>query len=374
MIRIRLFSLLYFFWLFFVFSSGQSEEVTCNAEDGTCPASSTVATTTSPTGRSNDDATSLTTTSQKHQTRSIRFFSQTSYCSSTTKDLYQHSGSAQAYRPNAVVSSTVCPKSMANDVPYKVSSWPLLRHSSGKGTAPIMDVTLHLWSCRPKKRDDGDEKVTACACSPLTDASSGHHNNLNNDMVRKSATVEVWHAQPDGRYTSLHSKDDNCRATVPVNDQGDVKFSTVAPGSTGMMAGLGPWGWDSSPYGPPVMHILVHAPYHNPLLLDLPILVHPKTLEERPFSLASLDWRGLSWSKHRKGPSLPYKLMSWTVDAETNHIDMKVNIFLELLVDQNDNSTPPKPDFCPSWYLLPGSFFLEPISVCARYLLDFFQL
>jgi hypothetical protein len=361
MIRNRLFLFLLFSWLSML-PSEQVEERTCDAIDGTCQASSSSSTTTSTSVVSS-------TTSKQLQTRSIRFFSETSYCTSTTKDLYQNNGSAQAYLPNTAISSTVCSKTMSDEVPYKVSSWPLSRRSNRKGTAPIMDVTLHLWSCRPKKNDNGNGKVTTCACSPLTD--------VNNNIFlggRKSATVEVWQAQPDGRYTSLHSKDDDCRATIPVNDQGDVEFSTVAPGSTGVMAGLGPWGWESSPYGPPVMHILVKVPHHNPLLLDLPILPHPKTLEERLFSLVSLDWRGLSWSKRRKGVSLPYKLESWTADIGTNHINMKVNIFLELVADEANGSIIPTPDFCPSWYLLPGSFFLEPISVCARYLLDFFQL
>jgi hypothetical protein len=361
MIRIRL---LTFLFLSLV-STGQAEEITCDATDGICQASSSTTTTTSSTS-DDDDASS--TRSKNHRTRSMRFFSQTSYCSSTTSDLYQHNGSAQAYRPNAAISSIVCPKSMADDLHYSVSSWPLFRRSSRKGTAPNMDITLHLWSCRPKKNDDGDEKVTACACSPLTDV------NTVNDFVGRSATVEVWQARPDGLYTSLHSKDDDCRATIPVNDQGDVKFSTVAPGSTGVMAGLGPWGWDSSPYGPPVIHILVKAPFHDPLLLDLPVLVHPNTLEKRPFSWAGFDWRGLSWSKRKKLPPLPYKLVSWTANAETNHIEMKVNVFLEIVADQKKNSIPPAPDFCPSWYIFPRSFFLQPISVCARYLLDFFEL
>jgi hypothetical protein len=358
MIRIRLLFLLYSFWLS-TMSSGQAEEANRDGQDGTCQASSTCTSSTSVES---------STMSQKQLTRSMRFFSQTSYCSSTTKDLYQNSGSAQAYRPNAVESSTVCPKTMAGELPYKASSWPFSRRSSRKGTAPTLSVTLHLWSCRPKKSDDDNEKVTGCACSPLTDVK----NNL--DVVGNSATVEVWHAQPNGRYTSLHSKDDDCRAIIPVNDQGDVEFSTVAPGSTGIMAGLGPWGWDSFPYGPPVMHILVKAPHHEPLLVDLPVLAHPRTMEERQFSLRSFDWRGLSWSKRRKGASLPYKLVSWTIEAETNHIDMKVNVFLESVADEKTNSDPPTPDFCTSWYMLPSTFFLAPISVCARYLLDFFEL
>lgn len=251
MIRKQSFVLYVLLWIYAVAIA--QEEGTCDASDGTCQAS--------PSTSSRKSA------RVKHQTRSMRFFSQTSYCTSSTNGLYRNGGSAQAYRPNAAMSSTVCPKSIADELPFKVSSWPFTRRSSRKGTAPTIDVTLHLWSCRPKV-DDSDGKVTACACSPLTEFNSAHPNFVGT----AAATVEVWQTQPDGRYSSLHSKNDDCRATIPVNEQGDVEFSTVAPGSTGIMAGLGPRGWESFPYGPPVMHLLVKAPHHDPLLLDVPVL------------------------------------------------------------------------------------------------------
>lgn len=329
------------------------EEGTCDSNDGTCQASLSTP--------------SKSSSKAKHKTRSIRFFSQKSYCTSSTNDLYQNGGSAQAYRPNAAISSTVCPKNMADDLPFKVSSWPFTRRTSRKGTAPTIDVNLHLWSCRPKN-DEDDGTVTGCACSPLTDIPSGVG-------LSGAAMVEIWQTQPDGRYPPLHSQDDDCRATIPVNEQGDVQFSTVAPGSTGIMSGLGPRGWENSPYGPPVMHVLVKASHHHPLLLDVPVLIHPKTLEERPFSLSFFDWRGLSWSKRKKGKALPYKVVSWNADPERNHIEMALNVFLELQTTSgNDTTATPAPEFCPSWHFLPGSFFLEPIAVCARHLLDFFQL
>ncbi|KAL3912933.1 MAG: hypothetical protein SGARI_000906, partial [Bacillariaceae sp.] len=134
-----------------------------------------------------------------------------------------------------------------------------------------MDVTFHLWSCRPK-----DEAVSACTCSPLTDVGN--------------AIVEVWQALPNGYYSSLRDSDQSiCRATVPVNEQGDATFSTVAPGSSGILGGLGPF--DAPPYGPPVIHALIQAPHHDALLMDLPVLPHPSTLEERSFSFSGFDWR-----------------------------------------------------------------------------------
>lgn len=352
----------------FVVTLAQGEG-TCEADDGTCQASPTTTTTTTTSSKAS-------TKSKQLKTRSMRFFSQTSYCtsaSSTSKDLYQHGGSAQAYRPNAALSSTVCSKSMAEDLPYKVSSWPFSRRTSRKGTAPTMDVTLHLWSCRPKTNDgDDDPKVSACACSPLVDVSSGKEGF---GATPAGGTVEVWQTQPDGQYPSLHSSTNECRATIPVNEAGDAEFTTVAPGSTGFMAGLGPNGWDTSPYGPPVLHILVQASHHDPLLLDIPVMAHPKSLEERQFSLTAFDWRGLSWSKRRQGKkaALPFKVVSWSADTDKNHVDVSFNVFLQLrATEEEDAST--LPEFCPSWYFLPGSFFLEPISVCARYLLDFFHL
>ncbi|KAG7344172.1 hypothetical protein IV203_022180 [Nitzschia inconspicua] len=359
MIQSRSFVLVCLFWLSMIVLA--QDEATCDVNDGTCQAAPTTTTSASITPTSTSTTTRIR---PKHKTRSMRFFSQTSYCTSSTSDLYRNGGSAQAYRPNAAMSTTVCSKNMSDYLPYKVSSWPFSRRSSRKGTAPTIDVTLHLWSCQPKL--DDEQKVSGCSCTPLTDV------NAKTALgTSTAATVEVWQTQPDGRYTSLHSDGNECRATVPANDQGDVEFSTVAPGSTGIMAGLGPRGWENSPYGPPVMHLLVKAPHHDPLLLDVPVLIHPKTLQERPFSLSIFDWRGLSWSKRSKGEAPPYKVASWTADKEKNHIDMKVNVFLEL---QTAERSPKAPEFCPSWYFLPGSFFLEPISVCAKYLLDFFQL
>eukprot|EP00539_Tryblionella_compressa_P007221 CAMPEP_0178771086 /NCGR_PEP_ID=MMETSP0744-20121128/21748_1 /TAXON_ID=913974 /ORGANISM="Nitzschia punctata, Strain CCMP561" /LENGTH=215 /DNA_ID=CAMNT_0020427527 /DNA_START=129 /DNA_END=775 /DNA_ORIENTATION=- len=215
-----------------------------------------------------------------------------------------------------------------------------------------MDVTFQLWSCRPKIDKD--------------------NNSSNNNKGGG------WQTLPDGRYTSLRpsSSDDGdiCRATVRVDQEGQAKFSTVAPGSVGIMNGMGPFGADNSPYGKPVIHTLVKAPHHAPLLLDIPILPHHKTLEERKFSMESLDFRGLAWSRRKSKGEPPYKIASWKPNKEENHIDIEVNIYLELTPADDDDDGSPDIDFCPSLYLFPGSFFLEPISICARSMLDFFPL
>ena len=272
--------------------------------------------------------------------------------SASLKDLYRHGGSAQAYKPNAPVSSTVCSLQVAKGSKYKASSWPFTRRTTGKGTAPTMNVTFQLWSCKPKEGQN-----TTCICSPLYG-------------LEGQAVVEVWQSRPDGRYSSLKDSEDECRATVPIDHQGIAKFSTVAPGSTGIMGGLGPRGWENSPYGSPILHTLVRAPRHAPLLLDISALPHHKTLKERKFSMSWLDWRGIAWSRYAT-PSVPYGISSWIPNKERKHIDIAVDIFLELAAEDKT----PQVEFCPSLlYLLPGTFFLEPITMCARSLLDFFSL
>jgi hypothetical protein len=145
---------------------------------------------------------------------------------------------------------------------------------------------------------------------------------------------------------------------------------------------LGPGGWENSPYGSPVLHTLVRVPNHLPLLLDVPVLPHHSTLQSRRFSLSGLDWRGVSWSKRyddgqrRRRRTVPYEITTWIPNKERRHIDVTVDIFLEFAEPTGeDTQQPPRIDFCPSpLYLLPSSFFLEPITMCARSLLDFFAL
>jgi hypothetical protein len=88
------------------------QEKTCEAKDATCTAGSDLPETLSK---------------KTHKTQFVHFFSDTSYCSSSSnnKDLYSHSGPAQAYRlKSSAISSTVCHKFVADDHSYKVSLWP----------------------------------------------------------------------------------------------------------------------------------------------------------------------------------------------------------------------------------------------------------
>jgi hypothetical protein len=144
------------------------------------------------------------------------------------------------------------------------------------------------------------------------------------------------------------------------------------------MGGLGPGGTDFSPYGRPVIHVLAKEKNHRPLLVDIPLLPHHKTLEERQFSIGGADFRGLAWSRRGKKNGSPYKITSWKPNKDDNHIDVEINLYLELAVggddDDSSNRSTTSIDFCPTWYALPSSFFLEPIAVCAKSLLDFFKL
>eukprot|EP00934_Nitzschia_sp_Nitz4_P006110 Nitzschia sp. Nitz4//scaffold137_size62074//2671//3615//NITZ4_006403-RA/size62074-processed-gene-0.77-mRNA-1//-1//CDS//3329535664//6100//frame0 len=260
------------------------------------------------------------------------------------KSLYSSGGSAQAYLPNAPLSNEVCRVDDVQKLRYKPAGWPYSRRNRGKGKAPRLDITLHLWSCEPME--------DSCYCNPLE-----------GDGDEKSY-VEVWQPQPNGEYSKLSANHDaTCRATVPIVN-GTAPFSTVAPGSTGVMGGLGPAGWDWAPFGQPVIHFLVKVQGHTPLLVDYPVALDFQTLDQ---TATSSDFRGLAWV--RKNPSNPsLRLRSWVPNVAEHHVELTFNVFLPV---SHDDSV----KFCPSLlYGLPGSFFLEPISVCAPSMMDFLPL
>ena len=304
---------------------------------------------------------------------------ETDTSSSSSFDLYRFGGSAQAYLPGASTSSVVCDPEVSKTTKYKASSWPLTRRTSGRDSAPTIDVELTFWTCSPKSREGSED---GCSCHPLQQGS------------RDDIRVEVWQTRPDGTYSTLKQDSDDsssgdCRATVPVSMgpgtaavTTTASFSTVAPGSTGVMGGLGPGKLESYPYGRPVIHILVNSSSYQPLLLDVPVLFVPKTLEQRDFSLQSLDWSGRGWSV-RNPPELdmPYKITSWNADVARNHIDINIDLYLEKRPMEhaggNSKTSSATDDmFCPSSIssFAPTAFFVEPIAVCRRYLLDFLSL
>lgn len=148
-------------------------------------------------------------------------------CVPSSKSIYSQGGTAQSYKPNAPLSSTVCKPETSMKYKYKTASWHLSRKVSTKGTAPELDVTLKFRSC--SALEDGD-----CNCSSMA------------GPALPSNIVEIWQTRPDGQYSSLRNSDE-CRAQVPVDERGEVRFTSVAPGSTGIMGGLGPSGFEWGP-------------------------------------------------------------------------------------------------------------------------------
>lgn len=258
-------------------------------------------------------------------------------CNAVDGRLYRHGGSSQAYAPNAPVKSVVCEDEGRK---HKVATWPISR--STRRSAPKLLVRAHLWSC---SADEG------CCCE--------HY-------AGNATKVEIWQARSDGTHSTLTSGNGDCRATVLPNEDGQVEFTTVAPGSTGGLGGLGPRGWDLAPYGPPLLHMLVTADNHQPLLIHIPILPRSKTLEQRRFW--GSDWRGHEGKKTTEVDA--FNITSWTVTGEAS-MQLELNVFLT----RGDSSQDLTKQLCPSFlYALPSSFFVEPIAVCAPSLLDFFPL
>lgn len=258
------------------------------------------------------------------------------------------SGSAQAYKPLAPVKTVVCEESLRN--PYRMASWPFSRSGLGNGGgAPHLSVAIRLLSCR---MDDD-----SCCCSPF----------LSTDVT--TTVVEVWQTKPDGTYSSISPGVDEgvCRASVPVVEGSVARFDTVAPGSTGILNGLGPAGWDFYPFGEPSIHVLVSAPGHELMLSQIPVLMNQKL---EPKSFFGPDWRGQAYTLARSKTS-SLAVDSWSANVDENRIDLEVT----MLLYQNQETSSVQEVMCPSsLYGTPGSFFVEPISICAPSMLGFFNL
>lgn len=180
------------------------------------------------------------------------------------------------------------------------------------------------------------------------------------------AVVEVWQTRPDGTYSSLRPgvDDGDCRGRIPFMNGSISSFTTWLSGSTGILHGLGPSRWDFASFGPPVLHMLVQAPDHSPLLVDIPVLTNNKG-EQQAFSWT--DWRGSAWVGSKEAAADPYEIVSWTTDLEGI---IQVHVRLHLIPSSNDTA-----DMCPSFvWGHPQAFFREPMAVCAAPLLDWFAL
>jgi hypothetical protein len=276
------------------------------------------------------------------------------FCHSSRTSIYRNGGTAQAYKADTPSKSTVCDSEDYASSGYKVATWPYSR--SSRGNAPRITLKTNLWSCQDASKSAAEN---SCCCKPMAQ-----------EKGDANAMVEVWQTRPDGTYSSLRKgqQDGDCRARLSLGDSttSSLVFETVAPGSTGSLGGLGPSKFDFMPYGPPSIHFLVTSPGHAATLIDVPVLLDPKTLE--PLSFRWSDWRGSAWTKYSE-QNPPYKIVSWKGDAKNSLIEIELDIFLEA------SATNESPLLCRSWFhSSPSSFFLEPISECSTSMLDFFAL
>jgi hypothetical protein len=324
--------------------------------------------------------------------------------------IYGTGGSAVAYVPNLSSTSTVvCNATRLSTVPHKVARWPWRRSSVTKKpqshhatVAPTMEIKINLLACQSVMTKEAP-KVNSCCCQKLNHPGS--------------MRVDIWQARPDGTFASiagaLHRDANECRTRVIVPPSAQsVVVTTVAPGSTGALYGLGPKGWDVLPYGPPVIHMLVQPASEDangtfsiaPTLVDIPLVIQSGTLQ--PGRFYGSDVRGGAWVKQsRKHP--PYNITSWKAVPKENHIVIEMDIFLSqrssigtrrrapslfhqlassasklLPFSRGEKDSRRSPStaseaslLCPSYlYGWPHSFFREPIAVCAPSMLDYFDL
>lgn len=305
--------------------------------------------------------------------------------SSSSSLLYRYGGSAQAYKPQAPIKTSVCDNSTFFPS-SAIASWPFSRGSMKSPPRLVFHVTL--WSCggsssssNSKPSSPENKNAENCCCQLLSAASTSSNNHT---------TVEIWQARPDGSYSSLRpdTQEGDCRARMIVSNDATtattskhgmnvVTFTTLPPGSTGCLSGLGPGGWDTFPYGPPKLHMLVTSPGHAPTLVDIPISFHRKTWEQKQ-GFWGPDWRGVAWMHER--PAAPaYHITNWKPNVKQGLIDIDLDLFLQVWDQETDAATTltalDDVMFCPSWiYGLPWSFFLQPMRICAPALLDFFAL
>lgn len=275
---------------------------------------------------------------------------------STRGDIYSHGGSAQAYKPNQPEKKEICDPTIYESWRYRIATWPFSK--SSRRSPPTITLSLRPWNCDTKKAGDS-------GCCQLMSSTIYSDSEL---------VVEIWQTRPDGTYSSLRSgqQDGDCRARQQLDDT-TLTFTTVAPGSTGILGGLGPYGFDFAPYGPPVIHIFIsHAEIIiEPLIINLPIVIQATTLESTTFG--GSDWRGAAWMQS-KPDALPYNVTSWEANVTENTINIKLDVFLHVK-EKAEKEMSLHNRLCRSWvYGLPYSFFVEPISICAPSVLDFFAL
>ena len=278
----------------------------------------------------------------------------------TAGTIYDRDGggqvTAQAYKPGAPVKNTICDVEKSNNERYRVARWPLYRRTFSTADAPVIKITGRLHSCSTSA---DDSKGSTCASNLIGDA-------LESDS---SIEIEVWQARPDGTYSSLRPGvgDGDCRSTIRPSGGDSFYVETLAPGSMGMLSGIGPGGWDLPPYGPGVVNFLIRSEGHPPLLANVEVL-------RDTFYGPDVRGHALVGTGSRRQEDGSVKISSWTKD-KNGDISMEVDFFLRSDSSDSGSAESLENIMCPALvYGLPKSFFTQPIALCAPSLLDFFEM
>jgi len=312
-----------------------------------------------------------------------------------------NTGSAQAYKPNAPINTSVC-KAMTTTTKshynYKVTNRWLPWRSVRKSPAPIVKVNGRLVDVDLEVDLNMDSRCRDDGLAFIPD---------NDD----SAHVEVWQALPDGTYSSLLStshapsqrqnhgyKEDGCRARVPLLQSSvssnplSFVFETYAPGATGAMGGLGPGGWDIPPWKLPVIHILTWLDGYQLSLIEIPITPYGSEADVATTDNGdstgtsykrSFNWGEASFHWNHTGDELDVTVdihmrrkhpngINEDYDDDNNIASRKDRYFLE--ADLRRTLCQRHSDY--GWWYpsSPQSFFMEPITLCRPFMLDLFPL
>ena len=273
-------------------------------------------------------------------------------------------------------------------------------------------VILNIFKCN-------NDKDSKCCCEPVLGDNNNDNVKQEGEVVVKEdkllVTVDVWSAFPNGTYPKLrqvNTNDDNdnvdqCHGKQQLSTKSSTNqllFYSLAPGSTGALNGLGPNGYDLPPWGPPAIHVLVtsHLDTHDHLLLDIPILYTNHYVNETSSTTVNMtygtftgpDLRGSAWmgNKGASSTSSPYyEMKSFRTNSmyyhHTNHTEYHTTVELDIYLQPKKEKPLLKPccskskqrslekyeHLCQST-IYGTSFFLEPISICAPTLLDYFDL
>ena len=274
-----------------------------------------------------------------------------------------------SYKSNSPVKSTVCEANNSiQSTTYNVAHWSFWR--SSYTTVPKVVVTANIYSC-------GDPSI-----SSVSSFSTSNEEEEDNDSV---IAMEVWQPRPDGTYSSLRPgiEEGDCRASVPIhqnnNDNefsnilGKVQFTTLPPGSPGLLNGLTPHGSrDYPPYSKGNIQMYLNFDGYYPWLGQLSM----NELDDTEVGRRPHDAKYNDDSGSGSGGGVEIKSVTQVSDSL---IQVEIDIFIEQRKSEEitTGSQDSRDIFCSSRGLfnwITSSFFKEPIAVCFPSLLDFFQL